>query len=106
MSSRREEEEEKARLKEALPVDRVGASEEGGGGPPNNKGIPITAKKSRSTGSILADSPLSAEGPTGPLFLQGTPQAIDLEEEGDSTPALTSMGEPEPPTTNGTSLWP
>ncbi|KAL5988829.1 hypothetical protein ACLOJK_026931, partial [Asimina triloba] len=105
---KREEEEEKARLKEALPVDRVGASEEGGGGPPNNngsflddKGIPITAKKCRSTGSILTDSPLSAEGPAGPLFLQGTPQVIDLEEDGDSTPALTSMGEPEHPTTDG-----
>ncbi|KAL5996796.1 hypothetical protein ACLOJK_007716 [Asimina triloba] len=66
-----------------------------------SEGIPITAKKSRSVDFIFIDSPLSLVGPVEPLFLEGAPQMIDPEEEGDPAPASTSFGEPEPFITEG-----
>ncbi|KAL6008861.1 hypothetical protein ACLOJK_022087 [Asimina triloba] len=77
------------------------------------KRIPIIAKERHSTDpvsvgssdeipiaterrSASAESPLLLEDSTGPYLLEGGPQVIVIKEEGDPTPASTSMGEPEP----------
>ncbi|KAL5977767.1 hypothetical protein ACLOJK_036775 [Asimina triloba] len=61
-----------------------------------SEGIPITVEKSWSVRSVFTDSPSLLENPSGSLFLEGAPQEIDLEDEGDPAPTSTSMGEPEP----------
>ncbi|KAL5975352.1 hypothetical protein ACLOJK_019674 [Asimina triloba] len=81
---RNRDEKEEARLEEALSIDGGGADEEGGCRPKNDndflpedssQGIPITAKKGHSVGSISADSSLLTEGPARSLFLEGTYKA-------------------------------
>ncbi|KAL6008859.1 hypothetical protein ACLOJK_022085 [Asimina triloba] len=101
------EEEEKARSKEASPIDGGGANEQGGSGPLNgsgsfpNDGDFHYCREDLFSGSISIDSPQSLKGPTRPLFLEGAPQVIDLEEEGDPVPTSTPMGKTKPPVMKG-----
>ncbi|KAL5986985.1 hypothetical protein ACLOJK_015320 [Asimina triloba] len=59
------------------------------------EGIFVVASGRRSAGPISTDVTLLPEGPSGPLFREGPPQMINLEEEGGPTPSSVSMGEPK-----------
>ncbi|KAL5988579.1 hypothetical protein ACLOJK_026677, partial [Asimina triloba] len=56
------------------------------------EGISVAAEGSRSTGLISAELHSSPKSLSGPLFLEGASQVIDLEEEGGPIPSLVFGG--------------
>ncbi|KAL6004110.1 hypothetical protein ACLOJK_004657 [Asimina triloba] len=57
----------------------------------SSNGIPITTERRHA----VVESPLMPEGSMGPLLLEGIPRVVVIEEEGDLSPTLTSMEDPE-----------